>query len=209
MKIKIILTILFLSAWKPSFADGIENLIQSLKNDDVAEFKTRLDNKKPISDKELNTLLVLSVISNQPAKASFLVSSKNVNRKIKSGITPLMLASGRGSAELVQLLLDNGADVNLTDEDGSNAIIYAAFNNNSAVIDNLINANVDVNAKNLLGTMAIHFFSSEGNLGAVKKLIKSGAKYQLEDAFGDTPYSLCKNEVCAYLKQEISKGNIK
>ncbi|CAF4646130.1 unnamed protein product, partial [Rotaria magnacalcarata] len=52
--------------------------------------------------------------------------SGNVNVKTTdSNQTALMLAVKHGKADLVELLLNNGAAVNLQDSEGSTALIYA------------------------------------------------------------------------------------
>lgn len=58
----------------------------------------------------------------------------NVQSK-KRGITPLMLAAGWGNLELVRMLLDHGADANLTDIFGKTAKSLAQERGNSDVID--------------------------------------------------------------------------
>ena len=58
----------------------------------------------------------------------------NVQSK-KKGITALMLASVSGNVELVQMLLEHGADANLTDTFGRTAKILAEKKGNSAVVE--------------------------------------------------------------------------
>ena len=58
----------------------------------------------------------------------------NVQSK-KKGITALMLAAGWGNVELVHMLLEHGADANLTDTFGRTAKVLAQIKGNSAVVD--------------------------------------------------------------------------
>jgi ankyrin repeat protein len=58
----------------------------------------------------------------------------NVQSK-KKGITALMLASVSGDVELLRMLLEHGADANLTDTFGRTAKILAQKKGNSAVVD--------------------------------------------------------------------------
>ena len=53
--------------------------------------------------------------------------------------TPLMVACADGHADIVQLLLDNNADYNLTDKDGRTAQEFATENNHDMYV--LININ--------------------------------------------------------------------
>ncbi len=61
--------------------------------------------------------------------------------------TPLLEASGLGSAELVELLLSRGADIKAVDEDGDTVLALASCNgmHGPAIIPLLAKAGVDVN----------------------------------------------------------------
>lgn len=45
---------------------------------------------------------------------------------VKAGQTALMLAVSHGRLDMVKMLLDVGADINLQDDDGSTALMVAA-----------------------------------------------------------------------------------
>jgi ankyrin repeat protein len=57
----------------------------------------------------------------------------------KKGITALMIAAVADNVELVRMLLDHGADANLTDIFGRTAKVLAQKKGNSAVVDMLSN----------------------------------------------------------------------
>ena len=69
--------------------------------------------------------------------AAFLLENgAEVNvRGTKKGITPLMLAAGWGNKELVQMLLEHGADPNITNIFGKTAKMLAKDRGNSDVVD--------------------------------------------------------------------------
>jgi ankyrin repeat protein len=71
--------------------------------------------------------------------------------------TPLLQASGLGSAELVELLLSRGADIKAVDENGDTALTLASCNgmHGPAIIPLLAMAGVDVNAVNSRGRSAL------------------------------------------------------
>lgn len=55
----------------------------------------------------------------------FQMADVNVRAK-KHGQTALMLATSHGNYEMVRMLLEAGADINIQDEDGSTALMCAA-----------------------------------------------------------------------------------
>ena len=57
---------------------------------------------------------------------------------IEEGNSAFHLACYLGFKEVVQLLLDNGADINIKNKNGYNAIHYATFNGKYEIVDLLI-----------------------------------------------------------------------
>jgi hypothetical protein len=56
------------------------------------------------------------------------VNTRHSNGKERQGgLTALMIAAARGQNDIVQLLVENGADVSVTSEDGLDALCYAAL----------------------------------------------------------------------------------
>jgi hypothetical protein len=69
------------------------------------------------------TVLMHAIHKNQPRSvAALLRGGAQVNGKSTRGQTALIMAAGYGYTEIVQMLLDNGADVRLINSSGQNAL---------------------------------------------------------------------------------------
>jgi uncharacterized protein len=103
-----------------------------------------------------------------------------------SGATALISAAWHGNEEIVNVLLQGGADVNLKDNAGYPAILRALQNKHDEIADALLSRpNLDLNAKGLNGTVLMSYVRGEQE-GTVKKLLERGADPNLSDEDGDT-----------------------
>ncbi len=108
-----------------------------------------------------------------------------------NGHTPLMLSAGLNIFEGVQLLLEKGADVTLTNEDGWTALHHAAHNpmeDAPEVAMMLIKAGADVNALSVeTGVTPLHLSVLRENYNIAKSLIEAKAELDVADKNGMTP----------------------
>ena len=97
------------------------------------------------------------------------------------GLTPLSYAAARRQTKIVQLLLENGANVDATnaDQDGDTPLMYAAgYGPNPKMLELLIQRGAKVNAKNRNGLTALDQARRSGGPTAeenVAVLLKHGA----------------------------------
>ena len=113
------------------------------------------------------------------------------------GETPLMHAAARGSATpIVELLLDNGAQVNAHDDSGVTALMEAAKFNWSWNVKLLINRGAQVNARSNYGLTPLtiaalpRYDHPVRELAIVKLLLEGGAEVDGRDSNGRTPLAL-------------------
>lgn len=79
--------------------------------------------------------------------------------------TPLMIAATLGDAELIQTLLNAGADPNERNQNGTTALMMAAEHNHISVVRVLLhNPKTQVNVKDPIGRDALSYSAAHGNL---------------------------------------------
>ena len=82
-----------------------------------------------------------------------------------------------GHPEVVQALVDSGANINLTERSGINLLHWAAITNRSSVIPVLVKSGVPLNATDELGYTPLMYAASvdEGDTETLKALLAAGA----------------------------------
>ena len=115
-----------------------------------------------------------------------------VDAKDRSGNTPLHEASGNGHADVVKLLIDNGAKVGVRNGRGEAPLswIASSFRRDiekfKEIIEALINAGAEIDAQDNRGNTALHRVSERGHADVVKLLINAGADINAKNKDGDT-----------------------
>ncbi len=141
------------------------------------------------------TSLMSAVISGDVDGVKFFAKSgaELVNQKNIGGATPLLLACREGNLEIVKILIDNGANINATDNEGWTPLMRAALAGKKDIIDLLITKNAQAAGVNSIGESAIfHATSSDCNeclrsmfrkFNFIKFMDVSLLKSQLTDSF--------------------------
>jgi ankyrin repeat protein len=78
-----------------------------------------------------------------------------------SGGTPLMVAALVGHSDAVELLIENGANVDAVNYDGATALLTAAFFCRIDTVKLLLDKGAEVNAQNIRGETALDTVSAE------------------------------------------------
>lgn len=88
-----------------------------------------------------------------------------------------MLAAQKGDAKIVETLIKNGADVNITNsKNGATALIIAANDGHVKVVEVLLKNNADVNIKAGNGMTALDAAKYGKNQSIIKMLLEAGVK---------------------------------
>jgi cytohesin len=126
---------------------------------------------------------------------------------------PLHIAAERGRLDLVQVLIERGADVNIRDSQGRTPLHAAAIGGNAEVIRLLIKLGADVNARDNYGETPLHLVAAEGAAyphpsyeEAAKALLDAGADVNARNADGKTPLHIASVGNPALVKLFIERG---
>lgn len=103
------------------------------------------------------------------------------------GRTALQVAAYLGQVELLRLLLQARAGVDLADEEGNTALHYAALGNQPEAARLLLAAGCQANALNSTRSTALHVAVQRGFLEVVRALCELGCDVNLPDAQANTP----------------------
>ena len=106
------------------------------------------------------------------------------------GWNGLILSSVAGNAEIAALLIENGADIHVTNEDGLTALIAASQEGHPKVVTMLISREANVEAAAMNGWTALILASGQGHSEVVSILLRNGANAYVVDKFGKTALDL-------------------
>ncbi|MEL6986457.1 MAG: ankyrin repeat domain-containing protein [Bacteroidota bacterium] len=119
--------------------------------------------------------------------------------------TAISMAASEGFPDCLELLLQNGADIN-----GVGTSIpplhMAAEEGKMAIVNALLSKNVNLNKKDPYGRTALMYAASEGKTSIVKKLVEAGAEVSIADSYGNnaSDYALEEDH---YHIQNYLQGN--
>ena len=145
--------------------DGYTPLHCAAKNGHVNAVKTCLSNGADVNTK------IHDAASCEHSDEDSLDSEGYVKRKYNINKTALHLAAYYGHSEVMQVLLDNKADVNARDIDGTTPLHYAAYSGNLIAIKICLSYDEDVNIKNKDGDTALHCAARGGHSDVMKELL--------------------------------------
>ncbi|XP_054517752.1 E3 ubiquitin-protein ligase MIB2 isoform X19 [Pan troglodytes] len=140
------------------------------------------------SDPEHPGRLVVEVALGNAARALDLLRRRPEQVDTKNqGRTALQVAAYLGQVELIRLLLQARAGVDLPDDEGNTALHYAALGNQPEAARVLLSAGCRADAINSTQSTALHVAVQRGFLEVVRALCERGCDVNLPDAHSDTP----------------------
>ena len=141
--------------------------------------KTLLNNGADINilAKKNQTYLHDTVVFQSGEVEEPLIKIKREDVFAKGGFekSPLHCAALEGHKDALQMLLNNGANVNIVDNKKNTALHYAASRGHCSVIEELLGSKANVNVKGSLGKTPLHWTAVNGHKDAMKMLLNNGA----------------------------------
>ncbi|KAK7139556.1 hypothetical protein R3I93_016630 [Phoxinus phoxinus] len=116
-----------------------------------------------------NTAVLQEMLSNVPTSQL----QTAINKHTESGWSPLLLAADQGHTEVVRVLLQNNARVDVFDEEGKAAIHLAAEQGHQDIVDILLSHKAFVNTKTKLGLTPLHLSARSGSARLVRLLVET------------------------------------
>ena len=130
-------------------------------------------------------------LDNSEVIAKLLRSGIPVNACDISDMTPLHYAASTGSIEMVEALLDAGADpAALTSLQNTPLHLAVGDEYNLIIVNRLLEVVTDINAPDLDGNTPLHIAAERGATDVVEALLKADANVNATNAVGATPLHL-------------------
>lgn len=166
-------------------------LLASLKKSDTLEVRRLLKQKANPnavdSENGGRTALLCAILSVDLNKISMKAEEREKIRKSMSDENRDAMDTFRGNLEYVSLLLNAGADPNLTDKSGRTPLMAAAMCGNEDECKLLLKFNANLNSADRTKPTPLMFASASLNLQLCKFLIDNGAEVNPKNDKGETP----------------------
>uniref|UniRef100_A0A0G4ICY2 Uncharacterized protein n=1 Tax=Chromera velia CCMP2878 TaxID=1169474 RepID=A0A0G4ICY2_9ALVE len=115
--------------------------------------------------------------------------SKTVNVNVgdeERGETALMLVSDRGHTDIVRLLVDAKANVDMQDKNGQTALILVSCKGHADIVRLLVDAKANVDMQDKNGKTALFLASENRHTDIVRLLVDAKANVDMQDKNGKT-----------------------
>ena len=144
-----------------------------------------------------------------------------INKKNSKGYNALLYSAFRGNLEIFKKLMENGADISITNSSGLNSLHLAAQGNYPNIIIFLLEKyKLDINSKDNKGNSALHWAVYSNKKQAVDYLIYYNIDVNLKDNDGDTALQIAlrkgdqnliqklRDDYCSLLDKTIEEKDV-
>ena len=119
-----------------------------------------------------------------------------------------MIACGKGNKDVINVLLNAGADPNITDGVGATCIHHAVHGGcGKDVLETIMNHDADVNVTNKNNRTALMVACDKGNTDAINVLLNAGAYPTIANVYCNTCLHYACGDCCAEVLKTIFSHN--
>ncbi|KAK3095975.1 hypothetical protein FSP39_021528 [Pinctada imbricata] len=167
--------------------------IRFMTSDDESEWSPHVTvstTKEPLNGEHLHRAIIRNVVEDVVKVLDTGDVSTDVNDKY--GFSALMQASQKGYLEIMEVLLEKGADVHLQNDAGKTALMLACFAGQFEAVKLLRQHGAKYDDYDRGGSTAMHWAVDGGNVRLLDWMIKDGADVNIRDrGSGWTPLIRC------------------
>ena len=102
-----------------------------------------------------------------------------------SGLTAIHHSALNGHTPILQLLLDQGANIDAATKGGWTALHYSAWPGNTATVQLLLDRGANINAASKSGETALHYSAQRGNTATAQLFLDRGANVDAANKGGE------------------------
>lgn len=156
---------------------------------DLAELLLAKKADPNVRNKDGQTPLYAAIHAHRGWGVGLLVNTykADVNLGDNRGTTPLGEAASRGLPEVVEILLNNGAEMDAKGYLGKTPLSWAALAGSTNVVNILLARHADANSRDDEGKTPLHSSAIWGHVDVAELLITNGADINAKDIQGQTP----------------------
>lgn len=180
------------------FDNGTTSLMMACCEDACDSVKMLISLGADINATDANgqTPLIYASMKNSENSAKLLLAEKNIELEKKdiTGSTALLRAVHCSCHEIIQLLIQAGADINAVNFYGESVLIHSIIKKEWSAATELIKHGADVNYSDKMGRTPLIVAAKYGNTEIVKNLIDAGANINTKDINKNTAFIVAADE---------------
>lgn len=123
----------------------------------------------------------------------------------RNKVPPLLVAASMGNLDMVEELLDLGANPCVTDAPKRTALVTAALNGHAHVVSYLVKLGIDPNSADSSGNTAVMYAAAYGWDGCLQVLLEAGASPSTPNQWSLTPLAVAVRKHRPRIAQRLSQ----
>lgn len=117
-----------------------------------------------------------------------IIDAKGSNKKESlEQVSALLTSSAKGNLTITDLLVSNGANIEIQDKSGITPLMTACYRGHAHIVAYLIKRGASLEKKDSYGYTALMYATNSGNIKCVETLVKNSADIEAKDNDDSTP----------------------